>query len=146
MDPVVTTAEAVLRRSAEPALRLSELLAQVRAETGTRTLEVPRLRAALESHPDRFRLLDPWRGPWRFVREGDGSDARTEPWVVLIGDPGDQGSGDPAAPESVEDRLRASVRWLGATLDPTSPGTLARWHAMVLSERRTRPGLVRRAA
>lgn len=145
MDALVNAAESVLRRHAAPALRLTELLQLVRAETGIGTLDALRLRSTLETHPDRFRLLDPWRGPWRFIRRVSDAHTPAEPWVVVVGDPGDQGAPEPAS-RDVEQRLRASVRWLGLTLDAGSSRAVARWHAMVLEESGARASLRRKAA
>lgn len=141
MDALIRAAEAVLQRHAAPALRLNELLALVRAETGSPALPTARLRTALESTPDRFRLLDPWRGPWRFVRRGQTGDNDGEPWVVLVGDPGDHGAWEGSGHRSTRARLRASVRWLGATMDADSSRSLTRWHAIVTAERRARAQL-----
>lgn len=140
MDVLVTAAETVLRRHAAPALRLSELLDHVRADTGARGLEESRLRGALELHPDRFRLLDPWRGPWRFVRGQGRGGPHTEPWVVLVGDPGGQ-TGEDAIGSATERRLRDSVRWLALTLDTGSSRAVTRWHSLVMAERRARARL-----
>jgi hypothetical protein len=145
MDALVRAAETVLRRQAAPALRLTELLEHVRAETGVRTLAADRLRAALERHPDRFRLLDPWRGPWRFVRDGPMPSHVGEPWVVVVGDPGDQGGAQDTRP-GVERRLSASVRWLGTSVDAGSGRSLTRWHRMVVAEGAARDVLRGKAA
>jgi len=61
MDPIVSCAEQTLRGSAHPALLLSELLEAV-AERVDRGLDAARLRGMLEAHPERFRILEPWRG------------------------------------------------------------------------------------
>src|SRR5690606_32597969 len=81
---------------------------------------------ALEERPDLFRVLDPWRGPWRSggrgplsVRAG-GAAAR---WVVPLGRA--TLDRDPQA------RLKASVVHLGRTLDERSVTDLARWLGMV---------------
>jgi hypothetical protein len=112
MDALVRSAENVLRRHAAPALRLSELLGHVRADTGLRTLDQDRLRGVLETRPDRFRLLDPWRGPWRFVRRASATARGTDPWVVVVGDPGHEGGAQEGRPRP-DRRLSASVRWHG---------------------------------
>lgn len=140
MEALVRSAETILRSQSAPALRLTELVERVRADTGMRTLDADRLRSALELRPDRFRLLDPWRGPWRFVREGDSSTDVVEPWVVVVGDPG-AGAGAHAERPDVARRLSASVRWLGMSVDERSRRALTRWHRMVVAERAARAAL-----
>ncbi len=142
MEPIASCAERTLRRHVHPALRLSELLELV-AEAIDRTLDAPRLRAILEMHPDRFRLLDPWRGAWKTVRRDlvGGSEAG-EVWVVVVTDPGDPPDG--AGPAATN--LRESVRWLGRGIDPRSSIEVSRWYAIALAERKARQAVVRRAA
>jgi hypothetical protein len=142
MDPIATCAEQTLSRSPHPALRLSELL-EIVAERLDRNLDQGRLRAILEAHPDRFRILEPWRGPWRSVegtlvaREGHG-----DAWVVATAGPGEPpDDGGPAA-----FRLRESVRWLARGVDGRSPTDVSRWYAIAMSERAARAALARRAA
>lgn len=145
MDALAHSAETILRSQVAPALRLAELLEHVRADTGVRSLQADRLRTALELHPDRFRILDPWRGPWRFVRGGPMPSAVGGPWVVVVGDPGDQGAATDAR-SSVERRLSASVRWLGMRVDARSGRAVTRWHRMVVAEGAARDVLSRKAA
>ena len=131
MDTYLNAAERTLRRSAAPAMHLTDLLRQVRAETGDLSLDADRLQTALHTRPDLFRVLDPWRGPWRFLREPEPSarPAELDPWVVVVSDPGDgDGAGRPCMR-----RLRASVRWLAREVDPRSGRALARWSAMALA-------------
>jgi len=99
-----------------------------------RTLDGARLRGILEAYPDRFRLLDPWRGPWRTLARDVGAHAvDIDVWVVATSEPG-------GAPEGARTvlKLRESVRWLGRGIDPRSPGEVSRWYALVLSERAVR--------
>jgi hypothetical protein len=145
MDALARSADTILRSQVAPALRLTELLERVRVDTGVRTLDADRLRAALELRPDRFRLLDPWRGPWRFVRSGPTRPHVGEPWVVVVGDPGDQGGAQDTR-SNVERRLSASVRWLGASVDARSGRALTRWHRMVVAESAVRDVLAKKAS
>lgn len=143
MDPIVACAERILRRSPHPALKLSELREAV-ADLVDRTLDAKRLRAVLERHPERFRVLEPSRGPWRSVPESgrSGAPARIEPWVVAVGDP--EPPPDGAGPTAL--KLRESVRWLGRGVDTRSPAEVSRWYAIAMSEREVRRAVVRRAA
>jgi hypothetical protein len=131
MESCLVAAEAALRRSAAPALRLGELLCHVRSETRDLSLNRERLLRGLRAHPDLFRILDPWRGPWRFIREHDAWSSRTDldPWVLTVSDPavGD-GAGRPAVR-----RMRSCVRWLATGIDARSPRALARWSRLALA-------------
>jgi hypothetical protein len=129
MEHVLSAAEQILRASGAPALRLTALLDELRATTGERSLQAPRLRSLLEGRPDRFRVLDPWRGPWRPVARLEAA-ARGEPWVVAVRDGGDA-TGAYASPRLTR-RLRECVRWLGLDLDIASVRRVVRWQALVL--------------
>jgi len=143
MNQVLRHAEAALRRHPAPALHLQELLGLVRASSDERTLDAPLLRTLLEAHPERFRLLDPWQGPWRLSGVGaDPGERSGDPWVVMVTDPGDQ---DLAGPRPAA-RLRESVRWIARGVDPRARRDLIRWHTLVLAERGAREILARRAA
>lgn len=142
MDPIASCAERTLLRSAHPALKLSELLESV-SEAVDRTLDAQRLRAVLEGHPERFKILEPWRGAWRTIGRASGADlAAPEPWVVAITEP--EPPPDGAAPVAV--KLRESVRWLARDVDPRSNADVNRWYAIALSERAVRSSWSRRAA
>lgn len=142
MNPIAVCAESTLRQHPHPALRLSELVELV-AERVDRTLEESRLRSILESYPDRFRILDPWRGPWRVVPRDDPEEGSARAvWVVAVVDP----TQPPDHPGAAALKLRESVRWLGRGVDPRSPHEVSRWYAIALSERAVREAVVRRAA
>lgn len=140
MDPIASCVEHVLRDQPHPALRLTELLELV-AERTDRTLDIPRLRAALEAYPARFKILDPWQGPWRSIAS---EDARVpgDVWVAATGSPDGPGGG--AASPGL--KLRESVRWLATGVDPRSPGEVSRWYAIAMSERAARKAISRPAA
>jgi hypothetical protein len=139
METYLRAAECILRRSDAPALHLTELLREVRLETRDLTLDAARLETALQRHPNLFRVLDPWRGPWRFLRSPDGSSPAHEldAWVVVVSDPGD---GDGVG-RSGALRLRACVRWLARGVDRRSPRAVARWSAMAMSAEAARNAL-----
>lgn len=140
MNPIVLHAEQALRAHTHPALRLSELVELIAARVD-RGLDTRRLRAVLEEHPERFRLLEPWAGPWR----SDGPTRRPRPhddaWVVVVTDP----DHPPDTPRSAL-KLRESVRWLARGIDGRSAVDVSRWYAIVLSERAVREAVARRAA
>lgn len=132
MDPILSAAESALRRHPAPAVRLGELLRALRAELARPSLDAHALRALLESRPDRFRVLDPWKGPWRLVADRSRTDGTSEPWVVVVSDPG----GDAHRPVdgSLPARLRTSVRWMALGVDGASTREVARWHGLALGE------------
>jgi len=142
MHPIAHCAERALHQHPHPALRLSELVALI-SERVDRSLDEVRLRAILEVHPDRFRILDPWRGPWKVGLEGPPEAwERRDAWIVALTDPADPP--DHGAPATL--RLRESVRWLGKGVDPRSPSEVGRWYALALSERSLRAAVSKRAA
>lgn len=130
MDALLRAAEAALRRSPSPALALSSLTDEVRAATGEPGLEPDGLLDALRRHPDRFKILDPGRGPWRFVARDSPSSAN-EPWVVSLDDPDCPPEGFLA--ERLQRRLRESVRSVARAVDAESPREVLRWHAMAVA-------------
>jgi hypothetical protein len=139
MDPYLRAAEYALRRSGAPALHLSDLLRQVRSETRDLSLDGARLQAGLLGRPDMFRVLDPWRGPWLFLREQEHTphSPDLDPWVVVVSDPADgDGMGRPSTR-----RLQACVRWLARDVDPRSGHALARWSVLVMSAEESRYAL-----
>lgn len=140
VNPIAECAEQALRAHAHPALRLSELVDLV-AERIDRNLDAGRLRAALEEHPERFRVLEPWSGPWRSDGPGRALHPRRDAWIVVITHPDDP----PDAPAPAL-KLRESVRWLSRAIDPRSTVEVSRWYAIVLAERAAREAVARRAA
>jgi len=141
MDPIALCAERTLCQSEHPALKLSELLKSV-SEVVDRTLDARRLRAILEAHPERFRILEPWKGPWRSFRTAEAAGAPGEAWVIAVAHP----SGPPDGAAQAAVRLRESVRWLARGVDARSPAEVSRWYAIAMSERAVRTALARRAA
>lgn len=140
MNPIAICAESTLRAHTHPALRLSELVSLV-APRIDRGLDAERLRAVLEEHPDRFRVLEPWTGPWRAEAPALDSHCGEGAWVVAITDPEDP----PEGPRTAL-KLRESVRWLSRGVDPRSTREVSRWYAIVLAERAVRSAVARRAA
>ena len=135
MDDLIHAADAALRCSPSPAMPLSHLVEEARAATGSTTLDPHRLLAGLRHYPERFKVLEPGKGPWRFVSAGSAAPSPTEPWVVSLR--------DPESPEGAEvgtriqSRLRESVRLVTASVDQSSPRDVARWYALALSGQAT---------
>jgi hypothetical protein len=141
MHPIASFAEGALREHIHPALRLRELLELVTRRVD-RSLDGGRLRAILESHPDRFRILDPWQGPWRsVVSVDDDGTPRSDVWVIAVGPPDRPPGGPPVAA-----KLRETVRWIGRGIDPRSQREVSRWYAIALAERALREAVTKRAA
>jgi hypothetical protein len=141
MHPIATFAEGALREHTHPALRLRELVELV-AQRVDRSLDGSRLRAILESYPERFRILDPWRGPWRSVLDGGPyTTAACDVWVVAVSAP----ENPPGGP-SVAVKLRETVRWIGRGVDPRSQREVSRWYAIALAERALREAVTKQAA
>lgn len=157
MNPIATHTASFMEAHPHPALRLGELLGPI-ADRVDRSLTLDRLREALCEHPEAFRLLDPWKGPWRTVvpapsevpgrragsdtRQGQRPDPAEGVWVVLLVVP----SGAPGSATGAQLTLRESVRWLARCIDARSPLSVSRWYAIALAERESRRALARRAA
>jgi hypothetical protein len=139
MNPIATCAARFMEDHPHPALRLGELLGPV-SDRVDRSLTVERLREALSEHPDAFRILDPWNGPWRLADAG--APGREEAWVVLL----DTGASPPTVPAGLAVTLRESVRGLARGVDERSALSVSRWYAIALTERESRRALARRAA
>ena len=134
MHTLADRAAETLARHPAPALPLDELVHQVRDGGAVVGPEV--LLRALEARPDLFRVLDPWRGPWRLgsTRARPQAPGRWPQWIVGLG-PHPHADG-PAA------RLKASLAWLGRTVDDRSVLDLVRWLGMVREgERLNRAGV-----
>lgn len=126
METLADRAARALARHPAPALPLDELLRQVRS--GGAAVGPDVLLRALAARPDRFRLLDPWRGAWRSAERSargrrDPHPSAATPWVVGLGaSGGERGAGA---------RLRASLSHLGRTVDERSVTDLMRWVGLV---------------
>jgi len=140
MNPIAECAAQTLLHHPHPALRLSELL-QLVAERVDRGLDTGRLRTLLEEHPETFRLLDPWSGPWRDHDGPRTAGYSVDPWVLMSTDPSPDG-----APTAAGARLRESVRWIARGIDLTSPYDISRWYAIALAEREVREAVRKKAA
>jgi hypothetical protein len=140
VNPIASCADQALRSHTHPALKLSELV-DIVARRVDRGLDARRLRAILEEYPERFRLLEPWSGPWRPDEAPRVPQQPEEAWVVAVGDPDEP----PDTPRSAL-KLRESVRWLARGIDERSAVDVSRWYAIVLAERAAREAVARRAA
>lgn len=161
METLLDRATRVARHHPAPALPLDELRRLVRG-SGVVVREEALLRA-LARKKDRFRVVDPWRGPWTELRPPVGTPADVagsdpagervalsrsfgQPWVVVRPRKTDEEDGS-----AVLRRLRWTVAHLGWEVDDRSVRDMTRW-CRLLNEadrvrRRTRrsPGRERTA-
>ena len=138
MHPIALAAERILHDHPSPALRVGEILPYV-AERVDRTLTARRLEAVLSEHPQRFRILDPWVGPWRQITDPHARDA----WIVLVHEATPSGRPDSPRPQLLS-TLRESIRWLARSIDSDSPSDVWRCCTMLSEERAVRDRLVAR--
>jgi hypothetical protein len=147
MDTLVDRAARAASRHPSPALRVSELARMVQG-SGTGVPDSVLLRALL-AEPGRFRLIDPWRGPWSTLREHP-RGARTDLALPNADRPRTLVDGPRLVPEAGEkrwtpgpgaaaaDRMRRTMIRLGWRIDDASHVDLARWHRLVLESTRAR--------
>lgn len=140
MQAILHHAEEVLRQHPAPAMELEELHDRLRELRPTCTPVCDSLRRILEDNPHRFRVVDPWRGPWIHGHDRDRPDTDG---VVVIAIDGVCSEGDPSPGSAL---LRESVRWIARGTDLQSTGGVARLYALILAEDAARLGLRRRAA
>jgi hypothetical protein len=129
MEEILHHAEEILCGHPFAAMELIELHARLRHRTPVATPTCIDLRQLLESHPARFRVVDPWARPW--IHPADQPRDGTEDVVVVA-----VGRGAPASGRlPLELRLRESIRWVARGIDPRSRGSSARLYALLLAER-----------
>ena len=150
MDALVDRAAQAAARHPAPALRIRDLALMVQ-QSGAGVSDAVLL-AALMGHPRRFRLVDPWRGPWSTLRKdpratGDPGDSqrRGHPSSLLDGPrlvpaPGGK-AWSPGRTAPTMHRMRQTMIRLGWHIDESSPTDLARWHRLVLESTRVRTRL-----
>lgn len=147
MDALADRAARAAHRHPAAALPVPEL-ARLVQESGARVSDEVLLRALL-ADPARFRIVDPWRGPWSRLRRGDVRGRRRGRPHDLVDGPrvvpesgGSSWTPGPAAPALA--RMRQTLIRLGWTVDDASPTDLARWHRLVLEGYRVRNRLTGR--
>lgn len=149
MDALVDRATQAATRHPAPALRIRDLAHMVQ-QSGAGVSDTVLL-AALRRDPGRFRVIDPWRGPWSTLRETPLSSidpgARPKddrPPLVdgprLVPAPGSK-AWSPGRSAPAVQRMRQTMIRLGWRIDDSSPIDLARWHRLVLESGRVRAKL-----
>ena len=148
MQSTTDLAVHILARTPARTLPISRLTILMGQEAGGAPLEDDLVVRALRSRPELFRLLDPWRGPWRMLRRA-GARASTltshplggtsdDPWVLLLEPPTDSELDPPLR------MLQESTLAAGRSVDEHSVTALARWLRMTLEEADVAPALRRR--
>lgn len=149
MESLPDVARRILDRHPAPALPFRALHRRVAAARAGPTPTRRFLLARIRSQRHRFRILDPWRGPWRTLAGGAGAPASDAPVrralrdVGLVFDPwvlAADREGVPRRSSSVTDgdRLRTTLVHLGREIDGDSPAALARWILLLREERALR--------
>ncbi|KPJ83006.1 MAG: hypothetical protein AMS19_05890 [Gemmatimonas sp. SG8_23] len=139
MDPIARAAEDALLAHPHPAVRLGELTRML-AEPIDRRLTAARVRAVLEAHPERFRIIDPLHLRWPGIADETGAGA-DDAWVLSIVERRGPGCGS-----STTTRLRDSIRWMGRGVDGRSGLEVARWTTVMHAHGAARASLERTAA
>lgn len=158
MESLPDVAHRVLTRHPAPALPFHELHRQVTLAKAGPTPKPDFLLSRLRSRRGRFRILDPWRGPWRTLLDRPPCPASSasaaasclrslrergiafDPWIVARTP--DPGSAPPRRANAAL-RLRSSLLHLSRTIDGDSASTLARWMLLLREERALRRRIVR---
>lgn len=144
MESLPDVAHRVLARHPAPALPLGELHRQVALARSGPTPPAASLLARIRSRRRRFRILDPWRGPWRVLRSrSDGATRRAlreaglglDPWVMTA-DP--DGRAPRHRADSTVSLLRTTMHHLSLAIDPDSASALARWILLLREEQAIR--------
>ncbi|GMR13838.1 MAG: hypothetical protein BMS9Abin29_2059 [Gemmatimonadota bacterium] len=147
MQSTADLAVHILARTPARTLPISHLSLLIEREAGGAGVGRDFVVQAVRARPDLFRLLDPWRGPWRVSRRAglEGSTLRSrplggvkdEPWVLLLEPPADSELDPPAR------MLQESMLAAGRRVDEHSVTALARWLRMSLEVVDVAPALQR---
>lgn len=149
MEPFAERTVRLARRHPLPALPLQEVVHLLRSDSAGPPPDEDFLLGTLRRRPDLFRILDPWRGPWRGI-----TDVRPEagarylpylrerglsprwPWIV-VHPPRAAGAGEAGARAegAALDRLRESILSLSREVDAASAMSLTRWCRLLLEQR-----------
>ncbi len=149
MQSTTDLAVHILARTPARTLPISHLSHLIEQEAGGATVGHEFLVQALRARPNLFRLLDPWRGPWRVSGRTDAEGSTftssplggltDEPWVLLLEPPADSELDPPLR------MLQESMLAAGRRVDEHSVTALARWLRMSLEMADVAPSLQRRS-
>lgn len=137
MDATCELAARVLTRAPSRSMPVSRLRLLMEAESGT-PHDYEHVLRCLSARPARFRMLDPWRGPWRTCEPRPPRFAPTDsdalisngPWVLLLDPPQEVGLDPPVR------RLQESLAAAGRGVDTDSATAMARWVRITLEGER----------
>lgn len=144
MESLPDVAYRILARHPAPALPLRELHRQVALARPGPTPTAESLLARIRSRRRSFRILDPWRGPWRVLRSRSDEATRRalrdaglglEPWVMAADRTAE---GQPDRPDPAVPLLRTTMHHLSLAIDRDSASALARWILLLREERAIR--------
>lgn len=148
MQSTTDLAVNILARTPARTLPISRLSHLIEQEAGGGVVGQELVVRAVRARPNLFRLLDPWRGPWRVSgRMGpEGSTftanplggATDDPWVLLLEPPTDSELDPPLS------MLQDSTLAAGRRVDEHSVTALARWLRMSLEVAEVAPSLQRK--
>jgi len=149
MEGLVDLARRVLARHPSPALPYPGLHRLVCVAVSGPRPDPALLLRRIRARPELFRIVEPWRGPWRRFLDGEDGDATSyrnaledaglpsAPWIVGRS----VGAGDGGGGAVWERRLRSSLLLLGRRVDPGSTRRLSRWVLLLREERTLRERL-----
>ena len=149
MQSTTDLAVHILARTPARTLPISHLCHLMEQEVGGAGPGHESVVQAVRARPNLFRLLNPWRGPWR-VPGHTGPEGSTfipnplggtpdEPWVLLLEPPTDSELDPPLR------MLQDSMLAAGRRVDEHSVTALARWLRMSLEVADVAPSLQRKS-
>ena len=148
MQSTADLAVHILARTPARALPVSHLSHLIGQEVGGAGVGHEFVVRAVRARPNLFRLLDPWRGPWRVSgrKSPERSPITSSPlggvpdelWVLLLEPPTDSELDPPMR------MLQESMLAAGRRVDEHSVTALARWIRMSLEVAEAAPSLQRR--
>ncbi|MFV2005881.1 MAG: hypothetical protein ACC667_00460 [Longimicrobiales bacterium] len=149
MQSTADLAAHILARTPARTLPISQLSVLIEQESSGAAVGYDFVAHAVRARPDLFRLLDPWRGPWRMFRLSGPKGSpltstplggmKDEPWVLLLEPPTDTDLDPPLR------MLQASTLAAGQRVDEHSVTALARWLRMTLEVVHVAPMLERKS-
>ena len=152
MEPMLEQTARILFRHPAAALPLRSVAREVQRETPGPGPELHFLLKVLEEHPARFRVVNPWLGPWTSMEPGRSEDyagyrGRLQedgllagPWIVALEHPA---AGSSIDEDGTAARLRESLHAVVRSVDEGSTASLARWLGLVREAARVHPILLR---
>lgn len=154
MQSLLDVARGILDRHPSPALPYTEVHRLICAERPGPPPDPDFLLSRIRARGDLFRVVEPWRGPWRRLtgtREASAEEYRNvlagaglpvDLWIVSAAG-ARTGPENTGSPRSLAERVRATLLDLSRRIDAGSPAALDRW-IRLLSEGRALAGCLDR--